>query len=320
MISLKFRVAVILIAGLLFTLAGYGQQKSFKVVPLGVKGGADESNLSAYLLAPAGSNKFISLDAGTIYAGIQKAVENRIFKKDVSEILKNYIKAYLISHGHLDHLTGLIINSPEDSPKKIYALPFVIDVLKDKHFTWKSWANFANEGDKPALNKYTYSPLVPGFEISIDSTDLHVRAFTLSHSSPGQSTAFLVRSQKNYILYLGDTGADEVEGSDKLKLLWQHITPLIKNKQLKAIFIEVSFPNEQPDKQLFGHLTPKWLMKELNHLCSFTGEKALEKFPVVVTHIKPSGDNESKIKHQLNEANNLDLKFIYPRQGVLLEF
>ncbi|HEX8357577.1 MAG TPA: hypothetical protein VF610_09205, partial [Segetibacter sp.] len=47
---------------------------SFKVVPLGVKGGLDESNLSAYLIAPSGTNNYICVDAGTIRSGIDKAI------------------------------------------------------------------------------------------------------------------------------------------------------------------------------------------------------------------------------------------------------
>jgi 3',5'-cyclic-nucleotide phosphodiesterase len=36
-----------------------------------------------------------------------------------------------------------------------------------------------------------------------------------------------------------------------------------KNKQLKGIFI-VSFPNEQADNSLYGHLTPKLLLQEMH--------------------------------------------------------
>src|SRR5579871_1665626 len=170
----------------------YAQQKSFTVIPLGVKGGRDESNLSSYMLAAKGTSNFICLDAGTLHTGIQKAIDSGLFAQSLSSVLRNNIKGYFISHPHLDHLAGLIINSPDDSAKAIYALPFCIDVLKNNYFTWKSWANFGNEGDKPALGKYHYIALKETKEIAAENTNLFVTPFLLRHATPGQSTAFLV--------------------------------------------------------------------------------------------------------------------------------
>src|SRR4051812_17717107 len=101
---------------LLASIGLHAQTKpaSFRVVPLGVKGGIDESNLSAYLVAPAATNEYICLDAGTIYAGIRKAVANKVFSISPSQVLKQYIKGYFISHAHLDHVSGMIITSPDD--------------------------------------------------------------------------------------------------------------------------------------------------------------------------------------------------------------
>jgi cAMP phosphodiesterase len=126
-------------------------QTAFKLVPLGVKGGIDESNLSAYMLAPDNSNNFICLDAGTLHFGIEKAVENKVFNIPAEQVLRRYIKGYLISHSHLDHLSGLIINSPEDTAKNIYASADCIETFKTRYFTWKSWANFADEGETPQM-------------------------------------------------------------------------------------------------------------------------------------------------------------------------
>jgi len=291
-------------------------QSSFQVVPLGVKGGSDESNLSAYMIAPANSNEYICLDAGTIHAGIEKAIASKTFDVSASVVLKQYIKGYFISHGHLDHSAGLIINSPDDTAKNIYALPFVLDVLKEKYFSWKSWANFGDEGESPALKKYHYSVLDTLNEMKIANTSMTVRAFVLSHSSPYQSSAFLVKAGENYILYLGDTGSDVIEHSDRLGRLWQFIAPLIKEKRLKGIFIENSFPDEQPDKQLFGHLTPHLLMNEMKALNSFCGNAdALNGLPVIITHMKPVSNNEEKIKQQLQGNNPFKLKLIFPEQG-----
>jgi 3',5'-cyclic-nucleotide phosphodiesterase len=300
-------------------LAQTSKGTAFKLVPLGVLGGIDESNLSAYMLAPAGSNNYICLDAGTLHYGIEKAVVNKTFNVPASTVLRQYIKGYFISHSHLDHIAGLIINSPEDSTKNIYALNDCIETIKTHYFTWKSWANFADQGETPALKKYHYKVLEPGAETAIENTEFKVQAFPLSHSNL-TSTAFLVNSNDNYLLYLGDTGPDEIEKSSNMQNLWQTIAPLVKSKKLKAILIEVSFPNEQPDKTLFGHLTPKWLMTEMDKLASLTGTDAVKGLNIVVTHLKPPATSISKIKVQLKAANKLQLNLIYPQQGKALNF
>ncbi|MDB5155380.1 MAG: 3,5-cyclic-nucleotide phosphodiesterase [Mucilaginibacter sp.] len=311
---------LMLIIFVLFSAGAFAQvQKSFKVIPLGVLGGIDESNMSAYMVAPTGSNDYICMDAGTLHYGIEQAVKNKVFTIPADKVLKRYIKDYFISHSHLDHLSGLIINSPDDTAKNIYAFADCINTIKTHYFTWTSWANFANEGEAPTLKKYTYQVLTPGVEVSAANTNMQVTAYPLSHSNL-TSTAFLVRSKGDYILYLGDVGPDEIEKSHNMEKLWGVIAPLIKAHQLKAIMIEVSFPNEQPDKTLFGHLTPKWLMSEFNELSKLTGTDALKNLNVVVVHLKPPYSNIVKIKQQLKIGNTLGLNFIYPVQGKELEF
>ena len=295
------------------------QSPAFTVVPLGVKGGLDESNLSAYMAAAAGTNDYICLDAGTLYSGIRAAVENGVFPPPVSAVLRRGIKGYFISHPHLDHVAGLIINSPEDSAKNIYGLQPCLNVIRDKYFSWQSWANFADDGEKPLLKKYHYVPMQPGREMAIENTALNVQAWPLSHGAPYESAAFLVRSVDNYILYLGDTGADSLEKSDRLHALWLATGPLVKSGRLKAIFIEVSFPNEQPDKQLFGHLTPRLLMQEMQALEQLAGEGTLKGLPVVITHRKPGGNQEETIANELKANNPLQVKLVFPEQGKRLD-
>lgn len=295
-------------------------QTSFTVVPLGIKGGVDESNLSSYAVAAAGTNDYVCLDAGTLHAGIRKAIENSVWRGDATAFLRKHIKGYLISHPHFDHLSGLITNSPDDSSKYIYGTANCLSVLQEKHFSWKSWANFGNEGEKPTLNKYTYQPLSPSQEVPLHHTSLFVTPYILSHVSPNESTAFLVRNGDNYLLYLGDTGCDRIEKSDRLRQLWKAIAPLIQTKKLKAVFIEVSFASEQPDALLFGHLTPALLVEELKALEKIAGVGSLKNLNVVITHMKPSGNREAVIKKQLTELNSLQVKFVFPEQGKSLVF
>jgi cAMP phosphodiesterase len=318
-INIKYKALINLFCLLLSVSIFAQHKKNFKVVPLGVLGGIDESNLSAYMIAPAGTNNYVCMDAGTLNYGIEKAIKNGVFKIPAEQVLKQYINGYFISHSHLDHIAGLIINSPDDSPKGIYAFANCIKTIKSHYFTWESWANFANEGEAPLLKKYTYHILIPGVETKIPNNLMQIMALPLSHSNL-ESTAFLIKNNDSYILYLGDTGADIIEKSNRLQTLWQAVAPLVKSGQLKAIMIEVSFPNEQPDKTLFGHLTPKWLMAEMNTLSKLTGKNALKNFHVVITHVKPPLSSISKIKTQLRAENKLNLKLIFPVQGKELDF
>jgi cAMP phosphodiesterase len=292
-------------------------QPVFKVIPLGVEGGNDESNLSAYALAVSGTDAYVCLDAGTLYHGIQGAVAAQLLSGTVLEVLRNNIKGYLISHPHLDHIAGLILNSPDDSPKPIYGLPFCLEAIEETYFNWKSWPNFGDRGAKPILNKYRYTIVSEQEETPLEGTSMSVRAFPLSHAKPGQSTAFLIRHAENYLLYLGDTGADTIEGSDNLERLWKAISPLVAAGKIKAILVEVSFANGRPDQLLFGHLTPRLLMDEMKRLNQLSGD--LREVPLVITHIKPPTSRE-QIKRELEELNNLKLTIILAEQAKLLEF
>ncbi|AZA54799.1 MBL fold metallo-hydrolase [Chryseobacterium sp. G0201] len=291
-------------------------QQSFKVIPLGIYGGGEESNLSSYMAAPANSENYVNFDAGTLRSGIEKAIKKGNFKgKSALQVIQENIKGYLISHAHLDHASGLILNSPDDTKKSIYALPSVAEILTDKYFSWKSWANFTDSGEVPHLNKYSIINLDAGKEIPMPNTDMYVTAFPLSHVKPYESTAFLVRHNSDYLLYLGDTGSDSIEQSNMLQNLWKQIAPYVNNQQLKGILIEVSFPNEQPDKSLFGHLTPKLLQSELNILNSYCQPEKLQQVPIIITHLKPVDNNIERIKKQLKEQNTLGVKYIFPVQG-----
>ncbi|MBK1896406.1 MBL fold metallo-hydrolase [Chryseobacterium paridis] len=291
-------------------------QNSFKVIPLGIYGGGEESNLSSYMAAPVNSENYVALDAGTIRSGVEKAIEKGNFKQSSSlQIIQQNIKGYLISHAHLDHVSGMILNSPDDTRKSVYTLPSVGKIITDKYFSWQSWANFTDSGEAPRLNKYKMVSLDEGKEIPVSDTEMYVTAFPLSHVNPYESTAFLVRHNGDYLLYLGDTGIDSIEKSNKLENLWKNVAPYVDQQKLKGILIEVSFPNEQPDKSLFGHLTPRLLEQELNVLNSFCQPGKLKNIPVIITHLKPVDHNIEKIKAQLKEKNTLGIKYIFPVQG-----
>lgn len=291
------------------------QAQNFDLIPLGIYGGEQEDNLSAYLVGAPQDNAYICLDAGTVNAGIRKAIQLKSLNGTEETVLKDQIKGYFISHGHLDHLSGLIINSPADSKKDIFGIAPVLQILQNHYFVTDTWINFADQGQKPTLGKYHYNELREGIEIPSPRTPFFITGYELSHVNPYKSSAALVRKDDHYLLYLGDTGSDRIEKSDRLNTLWENIAPLIKKGQLNTILIEVSFPNSQPEHLLFGHLTPNLLTEELTRLKEKTGQKNLENLSIVVTHRKPTKDNPEIIKKELLENNPLKVQYIFPEQG-----
>lgn len=294
-------------------------QPHFKVVPLGVYGGSTEGNLSAYMIAPAKDTAFVVLDAGTIYDGLKAASRHHVFTMSPLAFQRARIKGYLISHPHLDHVAGLILNAPQDSPKPIYGLDFTLEVLRNKYFTWSAWANFTDQGEAPTLNIYHYRTLHPAESTSLTGTQMSVTAYPLSHAMPGQSTAFLIRSGQGYFLYLGDCGDDRIEKGQRLQDLWKAVAPLLRTGQLKGISIECSYPDQQSDQQLFGHLKPGMVIRNLNLLDRLAGgtdtHHPIKDLPVIIAHIKPGGDREALIHEQLQQQNTLGVKLIFPKRG-----
>ena len=130
-----------------------------------------------------------------------------------------------------------------------------------------------------------------------------------------KSSAILVENEEAAILYFGDTGSDRVENSTKLASVWKAIEPKIKYGKLKAIMLEVSFPNSQPEKLLFGHLTPNLMNEELKNLAKEVGQSKLKGLTIIVTHIKPKGDFEQRIKDELLKDNPYKINYVFPKQG-----
>jgi 3',5'-cyclic-nucleotide phosphodiesterase len=309
----------------------------FVTIALGTAGGLTEANLSSYLLAPAGSTEFVALDAGTLLTGLQHAQRKGNLSALVAlpdsplsvegQALTRHIKAYLISHAHFDHIAGLVLNSPEDTPKPILALAPTIADLRDHVFNGHTWPNFGDEGPGVPLKKYRYVRLQPGVEQAIAGTSLTVKPFALCHAGE-PSTAFLLQAHGAYALFVGDTGPDEVEHCDHLRQLWQYIAPLVRGGKLRGMFVEISYPDERDSGQLYGHLTPRWLMAELQHLATLVDTQhpteALRGVTVLVTHIKPTLQRaqveRAQIMRQVEELNEFGIRFLFLEQGDRITF
>ncbi len=308
----------------------------FKVVVLGATGGLLEGNLNAFLIAPRGHQHFVALDAGSFSAGLEKAWSAGSFGdievpgdtdlRPERWILNHCVKAYLISHAHLDHVAGLVLNSTDDAgPKPLLGLAEPLNYLREHLFNWRIWPNFADSGTPPCLGKYHYQLLSQGRSHPIEHTAMTVTPYRLSHSGDYRSTAFLIEAQGHHVLFFGDTGADAVENSHCIATIWDQVAPLVRDGYLRGVLLEVSYPNSKPVDQLYGHLTPAWMLHELHQLarrvthCGASHPRPLEGLTVIITAIKPSFRKctraDEQIRQELLAGNDLGVNFVFPHQG-----
>jgi 3',5'-cyclic-nucleotide phosphodiesterase len=304
-------------------------------VVLGSGGGPREDNVSSYMLFPSDAPaEAVALDAGTLTVGIRRADElgnlwDFVVPSGASLTREGYvyqnIKAYLLSHAHLDHTAAHVLNSPADvygAKKPIMGIQSTIDNISTGIYNWNTWP------DLVALGYYEYFVLSPGVETPIPGTSMTVEAFVVSHGAPYESTAFLVRSGDDCVLYFGDVGPEGVEQTGLITAVWERVAPLIANGSLLGMFLEISYAEGRPDSLLFGHLTPSWMMAEMHTLAQMVDAAnpydALAGFPIVVTHVKPVFQMVEPplnvISRQLDQINDLGIDFIFPYQGMRIDF
>jgi len=302
-------------------------KEEFQMVVLGCTGGPRENNISGYLLSPLAKQEWIALDAGSLLVGMERALEKGSLKDVVftddkltpaGEMLNKHIGCFLISHAHLDHIAGLVLNSQIDSKKCILGISPTIDNLRDHIFNGRIWPNYGNEGYEPILNLYEYVRLPLHKQMGVPKSSMSVEAYLLSHPGGYPSTAFLIDYHDHYILYFGDTSSDFLEEEKHLTRVWKRVGPLIREKKLHGIFLECSFPHKDADLVVYGHLDTKLLMREL-HVLAEIADTSLEGFNVIVTHRKESLrkdiDVKEVIKEELLAANDLRVNFLFPEQG-----
>ncbi|OYT17156.1 MAG: 3',5'-cyclic-nucleotide phosphodiesterase [Bacteroidetes bacterium 4572_77] len=318
---------------LLMTLSG---QNNFELIVLGSGGGILENNLSGYLLRTNNSNSYVCLDAGTLMHGLELASQENYFQEfesldqkesTAATVLHQHIDAYLISHPHLDHISGMLMAAPFDNHKEIICSEETANALMTHIFESPIWGNFTTEGKNP-VGKWQIQRIDHHQWYPIKNNALKVKAFPLCHNCPNESSAFLLQYKNNYMLYFGDTGADAIEGQDYLASIFKEIAPLVKNKELKALFIEVSFPNKLNNKELYGHLKPQLLQNELKKLAFLVDENhidnALYGLKIFITHIKPNfkleNTHKTIIKKELEMGPKFGATFIYPEQSDKYKF
>ncbi|KAJ2916824.1 hypothetical protein MD484_g3579, partial [Candolleomyces efflorescens] len=275
---------------------------AFDIVVVGAGGGPDETNLSAFvfpliprahtLIYPSRylvkshsscwEDGVLALEAGSGQGALGRILETspRLFLSEEGDPLLpgrtlsaadvySAIRCFLITHAHLDHINSLVVSagSLTGPRKRIYAVKETLQDLASI-FNDRIWPNLASWEEKDEDYKLLYSPLTPDMSFTPIFPDISVQTFPLNHGSndhgPYESSAFFIRHDLTgtEFLFFGDVEPDSISSTPRSIHVWRAAAPKIP-ETLRAIFIECSYPSGRPDSQLYGHLTPEYLLEEL---------------------------------------------------------
>lgn len=193
--------------------------------------------------------------------------------KELSLERQQKIQGVFITHCHLDHIKDLCFLADNlvllgKGPVNVYGLSEVLDMLKKYVMNNKIWPDFFEIKSKKGESILNLMPISAGLKVSLNRT-YTIELVKTDHSC--ESSAYILGKNNKYIAYSGDTGPTE--------RLWQKIN---ENPNVKAVFIEISFPNRMKDLAILtGHLTPELFVKETKKL------KNPEKVKFYIFHMKP---------------------------------
>ncbi|ATY61041.1 Cyclic-AMP class-II [Cordyceps militaris] len=194
---------------------------ALQVIVLGSGGGPQESNVTAFLVRSLEQDwrkgSLVAVDAGVHLSVITRLIAEATpcppppppFTLDsgpfaglrlphstaaanAAHVTRALVDTYLVTHPHLDHIAGFVINTaglPGTRPKKLAALPSTIHALKTHIFNNVIWPNLSDENNGAGL--LTYLRLVEGGSPALGDGDakgylevcdgLQVKTWSVSH-------------------------------------------------------------------------------------------------------------------------------------------
>lgn len=102
----------------------------------------------------------IAVDAGVLVSGLAYVLKEhghhqpfasmempyKTAKMNAAHIIRESVRSVLVTHAHLDHISGFVINTTTfEAPKRLRALPGVINAFKEHIFNGILWPNLTNE-------------------------------------------------------------------------------------------------------------------------------------------------------------------------------
>jgi len=247
-------------------------RKSLAVRVLGPYGGsAPGYRMTTFLI-----DGETALDAGSLTEALPITAQRRI-------------RRVVLTHAHFDHIASLpfLIENlyGRDAPLEVLAPTPVLAALRRHVFNDQTWPDFTRlpSRSKPTLR---LKPIPVGRAARIGGASF--TALTVDHVVPAYG--YLVSKAGRAVLFSGDTMPTE--------RLWVHAR---RSRGLKAIFLEVSFSDDQAAVARDScHLTPQLLSGEL--------AKAPDHVPVYLYHMKPP--SLSRIRREVAALGDSRLRLL----------
>jgi len=190
-----------------------------------------------------------------------------------------------ISHSHLDHVFGLalLVDSvlgKRTTPITVHASEEVIATLNTHLFNWKIWPDFSViPSPSNGILRWEIMPKMSTIEI----TGRFIQSHPVNHTV--DAVGYWVHNHESGFLFTGDLSVTPE--------LWAHFS---KEKRLKQVFIDCSFPNSEIDIAFASkHYCPQTLLEDVRAMPLAT------KF--AVTHLKPGQENLIMEQIQANSTH-----------------
>jgi cAMP phosphodiesterase len=182
------------------------------------------------------------------------------------------VRHIIVTHSHADHTASLPMYVAEafnvlNDPIIIYGSVDVISALRKHVFNDAVWPDFEriqlSNGSGPTVQ---FHELRANQKLNIEG--IEVTPIPVNHLVP--TFGLLVQNEAAAVLFTSDTYSTNE--------IWKTAR---ENKQLKAVFVDVSFPDEMGElAEVSKHLTPQLLADDLKKL-----DREVEVYAV---HIKPT--------------------------------
>jgi ribonuclease BN (tRNA processing enzyme) len=190
-----------------------------------------------------------------------------------------------LTHAHLDHVLALpllidAVAGRRDKPVVVYAVPPVLESLRQHIFNWAIWPDFSAlpSREKPLLS---FQPIAIGEEVRLG--DRRITALPVEHTVP--AVGYCLNSGAGSLVFSGDTGSTE--------LFWQAVRNVAN---LRYLIVECAFSDLEKELAFLSkHMCPQALAEGLRSV-----NKTFELF---ITHLKPGEIERTMLEIECSLGN-----------------